>query len=198
MATISAHDQKNLEDISLITVTLPEGMVHLQIDTARNSPLIFEMIKDMGMLETISTKDQPDTYRLIAKVNLNYENTPKPSFESIFKFGKMHANVTAEAAKALAVVPGQTPAPTEDEKDPKNGELADWENKFFNELTKNDTDLSTLFNFIMAANYFGMEVTIHRAAKKIADLIKGKTPEQIRATFSIPADAMAHMGLVAQ
>ncbi|CAF4456492.1 unnamed protein product, partial [Rotaria sp. Silwood2] len=39
-----------------------------------------------------------------------------------------------------------------------------------------------------AANYLGMTALLDMACKTIADMIKGKTPEQVRETFNLPND----------
>lgn len=62
---------------------------------------------------------------------------------------------------------------------------------FFNIVTKKDTDLQPLFGMLMTANYLDVEIVLQHTARYIASLIKGKTPDQIRATFAISSEKNA-------
>ncbi|GAU37930.1 hypothetical protein TSUD_269450 [Trifolium subterraneum] len=58
--------------------------------------------------------------------------------------------------------------------------------KFDEEFVK--VDQATLFDLILAANYLDIKGLLDLTCKTVADMIKGKTPEQIRATFNIKND----------
>ncbi|KAK9286120.1 hypothetical protein L1049_014501 [Liquidambar formosana] len=60
--------------------------------------------------------------------------------------------------------------------------LSAWDSGFV------DVDQSTLFDLIMAAYNLEIESLQNLACKKAADMIKGKTPEEIRKTFNIKKD----------
>ncbi|KAL3634336.1 SKP1-like protein 1A [Castilleja foliolosa] len=49
-------------------------------------------------------------------------------------------------------------------------------------------DQSTLFDLILAANYLNIKSLLDLTCQTIADMIKGKTPEEIRKTFHIIND----------
>jgi S-phase kinase-associated protein 1 len=51
-----------------------------------------------------------------------------------------------------------------------------------------DVDQNTLYNLILAANYLEVKGLLDLTCQKVADMIKGKTPEQIRQTFGIVND----------
>ncbi|CAF0879494.1 unnamed protein product [Rotaria sordida] len=61
-------------------------------------------------------------------------------------------------------------------------EIPQWDQEFFK------IKQEMIFEIIMAANYLGMTVLLDMACKTIADIIKGKTPEEVRQTFNIPND----------
>jgi S-phase kinase-associated protein 1 len=51
-----------------------------------------------------------------------------------------------------------------------------------------DKDQSIIFELILAANYLDIQPLLDLCCAKVASLIKGKTPEQIRRTFNIEND----------
>ena len=62
-------------------------------------------------------------------------------------------------------------------------ELDKWEVEFFK-----DIEQSPLFEIILAANYLDINCLLQSACKTVANMIKGKTPEQIRDLFDIEND----------
>jgi S-phase kinase-associated protein 1 len=51
-----------------------------------------------------------------------------------------------------------------------------------------DVDQELLFELILAANYMDVKPLLDLTCAKVASMIKGKTPEQIRKTFNITND----------
>ena len=51
-----------------------------------------------------------------------------------------------------------------------------------------DVDQGTLFHLILAANYMGIKHLLDQTCKAVADMIKGKNPEEIRSHFNIQND----------
>ena len=49
-------------------------------------------------------------------------------------------------------------------------------------------DQETLFNLILAANYLDIKGLLNVSCWKVGDMIRGKTPEEIRKTFNIKND----------
>jgi S-phase kinase-associated protein 1 len=60
--------------------------------------------------------------------------------------------------------------------------VAAWDAEFV------QVDRRTLFNLILAANYLNMAPLLDLTCQKVANMIKGKTPEEIRQTFGICND----------
>jgi S-phase kinase-associated protein 1 len=51
-----------------------------------------------------------------------------------------------------------------------------------------DQELDVIFEVILAANYMDIKPLMELASSKVASIIKGKTPEDIRKTFNIQND----------
>lgn len=51
-----------------------------------------------------------------------------------------------------------------------------------------DLELDVIFEIILAANYMDIKPLMELASSKVASIIKGKTPEEIRKTFNIQND----------
>ncbi|XP_057525916.1 SKP1-like protein 1B [Amaranthus tricolor] len=61
-------------------------------------------------------------------------------------------------------------------------ELKTWDAEFVK------VDQNTLFDLILAANYLNIKSLLDLTCQTVADMIKGKTPEEIRKTFNIKND----------
>ncbi|CAK9197924.1 unnamed protein product [Sphagnum troendelagicum] len=57
-----------------------------------------------------------------------------------------------------------------------------WDQDFIN------VDQGTLFDLILAANYLNIKDLLELTCQTVADMIKGKTPEEIRMQFNIKND----------
>eukprot|EP01088_Endostelium_zonatum_P008289 TRINITY_DN20_c0_g1_i2.p1 TRINITY_DN20_c0_g1~~TRINITY_DN20_c0_g1_i2.p1 ORF type:complete len:164 (+),score=40.09 TRINITY_DN20_c0_g1_i2:43-534(+) len=74
-------------------------------------------------------------------------------------------------------------APADEKKDEKRtDDISPWDKEFC------DVDQPTLFELILAANYLDIKPLLDLTCKTVANMIKGKTPEEIRKTFNIKND----------
>jgi S-phase kinase-associated protein 1 len=72
---------------------------------------------------------------------------------------------------------------TEEKKDEKRtDDIIGWDLDFCK------VDQPTLFELILAANYLDIKELLDLTCKTVANMIKGKTPEEIRKTFNIKND----------
>ncbi|KAH8273063.1 hypothetical protein KR018_008330, partial [Drosophila ironensis] len=76
------------------------------------------------------------------------------------------------------------PQPTEDDesKEKRTDDIISWDADFLK------VDQGTLFELILAANYLDIKGLLELTCKTVANMIKGKTPEEIRKTFNIKKD----------
>ncbi|RYR79274.1 hypothetical protein Ahy_A01g004106 isoform A [Arachis hypogaea] len=68
------------------------------------------------------------------------------------------------------------------EERPNEEDLKTWDADFVK------VDQATLFDLILAANYLNIKSLLDLTCQTVADMIKGKTPEEIRKTFNIKND----------
>nr|CDP92047.1 BMA-SKR-2, isoform f [Brugia malayi] len=76
------------------------------------------------------------------------------------------------------------PIPPEDNdnKEKRTDDISSWDVEFLK------VDQGTLFELILAANYLDIKGLLDVTCKTVANMIKGKSPEEIRRTFNIKND----------
>lgn len=76
------------------------------------------------------------------------------------------------------------PQANEDDSDSrkKSTDIDEWDQKFM------QVDQEMLFEIILAANYLDIKALLDVGCKTVANMIKGKSPEEIRKTFNIQND----------
>ncbi|KAM1047622.1 hypothetical protein ACFX13_027525 [Malus domestica] len=91
-------------------------------------------------------------------------------------------NVTSKIlAKVIEYCKRHVDAAKPDEKISED-DLKAWDQEFVK------VDQATLFDLILAANYLNIKSLLDLTCQTVADMIKGKTPEEIRKTFNINND----------
>jgi S-phase kinase-associated protein 1 len=79
---------------------------------------------------------------------------------------------------------GDPPASNDDDADSrkKSTDIDEWDQKYM------QVDQEMLFEIILAANYLDIKALLDVGCKTVANMIKGKSPEEIRKTFNIQND----------
>uniref|UniRef100_A0A915ARV4 Skp1-related protein n=1 Tax=Parascaris univalens TaxID=6257 RepID=A0A915ARV4_PARUN len=75
-----------------------------------------------------------------------------------------------------------TPPEDSDNKEKRTDDIPSWDVEFLK------VDQGTLFELILAANYLDIKGLLDVTCKTVANMIKGKSPEEIRRTFNIKND----------
>merc|ERR1711926_6765 len=70
----------------------------------------------------------------------------------------------------------------DENKEKRTDDISTWDADFLK------VDQGTLFELILAANYLDIKGLLDVTCKTVANMIKGKTPEEIRKTFNIKND----------
>lgn len=75
------------------------------------------------------------------------------------------------------------PASENKEAERRSDDIAPWDKQFIDKLPQ-----EPLFSLILAANFLDIKPLLDLGCKTVANMIKGKTPEEIRKTFNIKND----------
>jgi S-phase kinase-associated protein 1 len=99
-------------------------------------------------------------------------NVNSKILSKVIEYCSKHVQAAVPAADGAAGA--DPPPPAED--------LKNWDAEFVK------VDQATLFELILAANYLNIKGLLDLTCQTVADMIKGKTPEEIRKTFNIKND----------
>ncbi|GAV79380.1 Skp1 domain-containing protein/Skp1_POZ domain-containing protein, partial [Cephalotus follicularis] len=92
-------------------------------------------------------------------------------------------NVTSKIlSKVIEYCKKHVESPKPDDRVAVDEDLKTWDAEFVK------VDQATLFDLILAANYLNIKSLLDLTCQTVADMIKGKTPEEIRKTFNIKND----------
>ncbi|KAF7809627.1 SKP1-like protein 1B [Senna tora] len=92
-------------------------------------------------------------------------------------------NVTSKIlAKVIEYCKKHVEVSSSEEKTTSDEDLKTWDADFVR------VDQAVLFDLILAANYLNIKSLLDLTCQTVADMIKGKTPEEIRKTFNIKND----------
>ncbi|PKU62658.1 SKP1-like protein 1B [Dendrobium catenatum] len=89
----------------------------------------------------------------------------------VIEYCKKHVDYVAKSSSTVVVVDKSA-----------EEELKSWDSEFVK------VDQATLYDLILAANYLNIKGLLDLTCQTVADMIKGKTPEEIRKTFNIKND----------
>ncbi|GMR34443.1 hypothetical protein PMAYCL1PPCAC_04638, partial [Pristionchus mayeri] len=145
--------------------TSDEKSFEVSLDVIKQSITVNTLVTDLGMNEEGSNMSVP----------IPLPNVTADILELVIEWCEYHKND--------APVPEK---PVEEENkfdDKKDTTIPEWDSKFLLKPHR-----AVLFHIAIAANYLAIKVLLDYCCKTIANMIKGKTPEQIRHVFGIECD----------
>lgn len=150
--------------MSLIRLQSCDGVVFtVDVQVALVSGTIKTMLEDMGMLNGGEEEIVP------------LPNVRSDILQKVIEWATYHKD-------------DPPPLPDDDESKLdetgrlRTDDIGDWDAEFLK------VDLSTIFELLMTSNYLNIKGLMEVVCKTIANMIKGKTPEEIRKTFNIVND----------
>ncbi|KAL6656994.1 hypothetical protein ACP70R_004774 [Stipagrostis hirtigluma subsp. patula] len=117
--------------------------------------------------------------------NIPLPNVDARALATVIKYCNKHATAAAAASTPDADVHGVTDGDSSSGINTAASEetLEEWDRKLVDGLTQD-----ALYDLLVAANFLDINGLLSAAVQKVADMIKGHTPEQIRKTFNIAND----------
>jgi len=106
----------------------------------------------------------------VPKETIPIPNVNEPVLKKVIEWCEKHRNDPAQSAEE------------ENDNRKKTTEIDEWDQKFM------QVDQEMLFEIILAANYLDIKALLDVGCKTVANMIKGKSPEEIRKTFNITND----------
>ncbi|CAI2313658.1 unnamed protein product [Caenorhabditis sp. 36 PRJEB53466] len=128
----------------------------------RLSTTINTLLQDLGLDDDEGTNTDP----------IPVQNVTAPILKKVISWCQYHYNDPA-------------PADDADSREKRTDDIASWDVEFLK------VDQGTLFELILAANYLDIKGLLDVTCKTVANMIKGKSPEEIRRTFNIKNDFTA-------
>ncbi|PIC32122.1 hypothetical protein B9Z55_012576 [Caenorhabditis nigoni] len=129
-------------------------------EVIRLSTTINTLLQDLGFDDNDSNRDADP---------IPVQNVSTPILKKVISWCQYHYQDTA-------------PADNQDNREKRTDDITSWDVEFLK------VDQGTLFEIILAANYMDIKGLLDVACKAVANMIKGKSPDEIRRTFNIKND----------
>jgi S-phase kinase-associated protein 1 len=151
----------------------PTTIVEISIEAVNLSHTIKNMIDDLGSEGlNVAIPLHNVTLKILTKV-VEFCN------HYIEKSSSIHSN---DIKSTILLDDNKEKINSSKNNDDNTFELSPWEVNYC------EVDQATLFELILAANYLDIKPLLNITCQSVANMIKGKTPEEIRKTFNIKND----------
>ncbi len=149
-----------------VTPSLPEKMIKLQ--PSDDTTKVFQMPYEAAC-KSLTIKNMLDDLGDDSDIAIPLHNVTTPVLTKVIEYCVFHNENPGDCAKK------------EDGTENKD-EISPWDMAFA------EVDQAMLFEMILAANYLDIKPLLDLTCKTVANMIKGKTPEEIRKQFNIKND----------
>lgn len=164
----------NAEGVKLISITTSDG-VNMQVErpVAERSILIKNLLEDLG-----GESDESIPIPNVCQVPVHAAPTTPANRAQV------NEAVMKKVLEWCTHHKNDPPATQDDDSDSrkKSTDIDEWDQKFM------QVDQEMLFEIILAANYLDIKALLDVGCKTVANMIKGKSPDEIRKTFNIQND----------
>ncbi|KAG8050412.1 hypothetical protein GUJ93_ZPchr0009g1405 [Zizania palustris] len=138
---------------------------------------VFEVSKEVAM--------ESQTIKNMIEYNCTVTEIPLPNVSTIIlskviEYCNKHVNARHQLSRANGV--DNAVEPVDEATKDVEAELKTFDSMFIH------IDHSTLYNIMLAANYLHIQGLLDLTCEPVADMIKGKTPEEVRKIFNIKND----------
>ena len=164
MADLVAQNatQESINEHLVIRVKSSNGRIFsTTLKIARSSKIIDDMIKNLDM-GNHNWNDEP----------LSLTQVHSSILEKIIEFGEHYT--------------GQV-----DPRVSEEGILSNWDEKFWSDLNDEAVDMRKMIDVLSAGHFLEMDILLNSGCQFIANMFKGKEPQEIRDFFGIPNDFSA-------
>jgi len=161
---VSCHQRVRLYTFLIRTNTMPT--IRLQSSDGEVFPVEIEIAKQSVTIKT-----------MLEDLGIDEDE------EEIVPLPNVNAAILKRVINWCTYHKDDPPPPEDDEnKEKRTDDISSWDSDFLK------VDQGTLFEMILAANYLDIKGLLDVTCKTVANMIKGKTPEDIRKTFNIKND----------
>ncbi len=137
--------------------------------SAFNTTEPIEVSTDIACM-SVTIKNMLEDFGGHTEIPIPLHNVSNHMLEKVIEYCTYHhANKVREDEKEI-------------DKKAKNDTISTWDENFCN------VEQSTLFELILAANFLDIKSLLDVTCHTVANMIKGKSPEEIRQTFNIKND----------
>lgn len=158
----TAQDQK----ITIISSDHQRFTVDRKV--AEKSVLIKNMLKNI-ISENNESDSENEDGTSIDDIEIPTQNVRSVVLEKVINWCEHYKNV-------------DFPDEESEEDSKKSSAINSWDKEYFN------IDQEMMYEIILAANYLNIKPLLNTGCKVVAELIRGKSPEEIRTTFNIQND----------
>lgn len=125
----------------------------------------------------------------VAKMSRTISNLMEDAIDRAIPLSSVSGSVLAKVIEYCTfhvndpVVPAPVVEQPKKDEEKRTDDIGEWDLAFCNAMDKD-----TLFTVILAANYLDISSLLAVLCKNVANMIKGKTPDELRIAFNITED----------